>query len=226
MQKLSTRKSHRVPSRCAPADGTPLKTASVCPADSLRVMLHRLVARGRTDAAHWHEADVSSCPLCVRVRGKAQRFGTFADAGGSENQNSFADASRAPSLRVRSFAQTTSGATRPHPAEVSKPQSFAASTAEASPITATIRSMRSATTSGCSIMLVQRVDYAGHQNLCGLQRKLLEAAEFMRVTRAGEGQIQSPDVRLLNDRQDILKRDIAVMRTFRIAPTHVQAHTV
>jgi hypothetical protein len=58
------------------------------------------------------------------------------------NQNSLAEASRAPSLRVRSFDQTTSGATRPHPAEVSKPQSFAASTAEASPITATIRSSR------------------------------------------------------------------------------------
>jgi len=72
----------------------------------------------------------------------------------SENQNSLADASRAPSLRVRSFARTTSGATRPHPAEVSKPQSFAASTAEASPITAATRSIRSDITSGCSIMFV------------------------------------------------------------------------
>ena len=48
----------------------------------------------------------------------------------------------------------------------------------------------------------------------------------MRVTRPGEGQIQSPDVRLLNDRQDILKRYVAIVGTFRIAPTHVQAHTV
>src|SRR6516165_5986898 len=72
----------------------------------------------------------------------------------------------------------------------------------------------------------QRVDDASHQHLPGLQRKLLKAAEFMRVTRAGEGQIQSPDVRLLNDWQDILKRYVAVMGTFRVAPTHVQAHTV
>src|SRR5262245_53871356 len=72
----------------------------------------------------------------------------------------------------------------------------------------------------------QRVDHAGHQNLSGLQRKVLEAAEFMRVTRAGEGQIQSPDFGLPNDWQDVLERYVAVMRTFRIAPTHVQAHTV
>src|SRR6516165_8376181 len=72
----------------------------------------------------------------------------------------------------------------------------------------------------------QRIDDAGHQNLSGLQRKLLEAAEFMRVPRAGKGQIQSPDVRVLNDWQDIRKRHVAVMGTLRIAPTHVQAHTV
>ena len=72
----------------------------------------------------------------------------------------------------------------------------------------------------------QRVDNAGHQNLSGLERKLLEAAEFMSVTRAGEGQIQSPDVHLLNDSQDILKRYVAIMGRFRIAPTHVEAHTV
>src|SRR4029450_13854660 len=55
---------------------------------------------------------------------------------------------------------------------------------------------------------------------------LLEAAEFMRVTRAGEGQIESPDVHLLNDWQDILKRYVAIMGSFRITPTHVEAHTV
>src|SRR5215813_3437439 len=62
MQKLSTRKSHRVPSRCAPADDTPLKTASVCPADSLRAMLHRLVARGRTDVAHRRSQQLRRVP--------------------------------------------------------------------------------------------------------------------------------------------------------------------
>src|SRR5262249_46144763 len=72
----------------------------------------------------------------------------------------------------------------------------------------------------------QRVDNAGHQNLFGLQRKLLEATEFMSVTRTCEGEIESTDVRLLNDWQDILKRYVAIMGTFRIAPTHVQAHTV
>src|SRR3954447_6625765 len=37
--------------------------------------------------------------------------------------NSCVEAKRAPSARLRSFAQTTSGATRPRPAEVSKSQS-------------------------------------------------------------------------------------------------------
>src|SRR5262245_52245797 len=72
----------------------------------------------------------------------------------------------------------------------------------------------------------QRVDNARHQKLSGLQRKFLEAAEFMSVTRAGEGQIQSPNVHLLNDWQDILKWYVAIMGRFRIAPTHVEAHTV
>jgi len=72
----------------------------------------------------------------------------------------------------------------------------------------------------------QRVDNAGHQNLSRFQRKLLEAAKFMSVAWAGEGQIQSPDVHLLNDWQDILKRYVAIMGRFRIPPTHVEAYTV
>src|SRR5262245_66512661 len=62
MQELSTTKFHGIPSRCARADGTPLKTASVCPADSSRVMLHRLVARGRTDVAHWRSQQLRRVP--------------------------------------------------------------------------------------------------------------------------------------------------------------------
>src|SRR5215472_14373054 len=45
MQELSTTKFHGVPSRCARADGIPLKTASVCSGDSLRTILPSLVAR-------------------------------------------------------------------------------------------------------------------------------------------------------------------------------------
>jgi len=135
---------------------------------------------------------------------------------GTENQNSLADASRAPSLSVRSFAHTTSGATRPHPAE----HGGSVSDHSNDPFDSIRDHLRVFDDVG------QRVDDASHQHLPGLQRKLLKAAEFMRVTRAGEGQIQSPDVRLLNDWQDILKRYVAVMGTFRVAPTHVQAHTV
>src|SRR5512132_2574615 len=70
------------------------------------------------------------------------------------HQNKRVEAILAPSLRLRSLAQTTSGATRPQPADVSKPQSVAASTAEGSPIVAATRSIRSDTTSGCSMILV------------------------------------------------------------------------
>src|SRR5215510_14948580 len=45
MQELSTTKFHGAPSRCARADGRPLNTASVCPADSSRAILPCLVAR-------------------------------------------------------------------------------------------------------------------------------------------------------------------------------------
>ena len=107
---------------------------------------------------HWTDAAREPRPTPAHVACAAsprlRRRSGCASCPGFRSQNSRADASRAPSLRARSFAQTTSGATRPHPAEVSKPQSFAASTADASPITATIRSIRSDTTSGCSMMLV------------------------------------------------------------------------
>ena len=70
------------------------------------------------------------------------------------NQNSRSEARSAPCRRLRSFAQTASSATRPQPADVSKPQSVPANTREGSPNTAATRSIRSATTSGCSMILV------------------------------------------------------------------------
>src|SRR6516225_1713732 len=197
MQELSTTKFHGVPSRCAPADGTPLKTASVCPADSLRIMLHRLVARGRTDVAHWHGKSEQSRrresrsvpertqlrPHHIRSDTPPPRRGVEAAIARGEHGGSVSDHSNDPFDSIRDHLRVFDD-------------------------------------------VGQRVDDASHQHLPGLQRKLLKAAEFMRVTRAGEGQIQSPDVRLLNDWQDILKRYVAVMGTFRVAPTHVQAHTV
>src|SRR5262245_7280645 len=71
-----------------------------------------------------------------------------------EAQNSRFEARSAPSRNVRSFAQTTSSATRPQPADVSKPQSEPARTRDGSPTTAATRSILSATTSGCSTILV------------------------------------------------------------------------
>src|SRR5260370_9030741 len=68
--------------------------------------------------------------------------------------NKRCDASRAPSRRLASFAHTTSSATRPQPAEVSKPQSVPPRPRPASPTTPDTRSRPSATTSGCSTQLV------------------------------------------------------------------------
>jgi hypothetical protein len=56
----------------------------------------------------------------------------------------------APSHIARSFAHTTSSATGAKPVVVSKPQSVPAITRRGSPIACATRSMRSATSSGCS----------------------------------------------------------------------------
>ena len=60
----------------------------------------------------------------------------------------------APSRSVLSFAQTTSSATHSQPTKVPKPQSTPAITRSLSPMASTTRSMRWATTSGCSTKLL------------------------------------------------------------------------
>jgi hypothetical protein len=102
----------------------------------------------------------------------------------SENQNSLADASLAPSLRVRSFAQTTPPPCRcVEAAIVCGEHSGSVPDHSNYPFDSIRYYLRVLDNVG------QRVDNAGHQNLSGLQRKLLEAAEFMSVTRTGEGEI-------------------------------------
>src|SRR5436853_6367467 len=70
------------------------------------------------------------------------------------HQNNLSDASLAPSAIDLNFAHTTSSATRPRPAIVSKPQSLPAITRCGSPMTFAPFSSRSAITSGCSTKLV------------------------------------------------------------------------
>ena len=60
----------------------------------------------------------------------------------------------APSAIDLNFAHTTSSATRPRPATVSKPQSLPAITRCGSPMVSATFSSRSAITSGCSTKLV------------------------------------------------------------------------
>ena len=128
----------------------------------------------------WTRADMppighAGLPLDVRVawrRGRAgvrslrgvhvgggarqgrQEPGARARAGRASQLEQSLGGDSAPSAIAASFAQTTSSATRPRPAEVSKPQSVPASTRLGSPTARATSSMRSATTSGCSTKFV------------------------------------------------------------------------
>src|SRR5262245_7073576 len=90
-----------------------------------------------------------------RVRPSAGPSAAHISASLKRQLNKRCDARWAPSRRLASLPHTTSSATRPQPAEVSKPQSVPARTRAGSPRTAAICSMRSATTCGCSMKLVR-----------------------------------------------------------------------
>src|SRR5271166_5158760 len=129
---------------------------------------------------------------------------------------------RAPSAIAASFAQTTSSATRPRPAEVSKPQSVPARTRRGSPTARATASMRSATTSGCSTKLVSGIDHAGDNHLIVVERKVLQAAVLVCVARIGEWQHEAANVGLAYRRQHLGQRHVAVVRTLVIAPAGMQ----
>jgi hypothetical protein len=102
-------------------------------------------------------------------------------------------------------------ATRPQPAEVSKPQSVPASTRAGSLTTsATLETVRHHLRMLDEIS--QAVDHAGNQELIVLERILLEAAKFVRVAWIGERQHETADLRLPQGWQNILERYIAVVR--------------
>src|SRR5262249_16083715 len=72
----------------------------------------------------------------------------------------------------------------------------------------------------------QAVDDAGNQDLIVLERALCEVTKFVGVPRSGERQYEAADVGMLQGRKDILERNVAIMRRFRIPPAHVQSDAV
>jgi hypothetical protein len=121
------------------------------------------------------------------------------------------EARRAPSRRLESLAQTTSSATRPQPAEVSKPQSVPARTRLASPMTPATRSIRS-NHLGMLDEIGEAVDYARDEHLVFTEWEPLEAAKLVGVARIRERQYQAAHVSLEQRGQYVLEWDIAVVR--------------
>ena len=48
----------------------------------------------------------------------------------------------------------------------------------------------------------------------------------MGMARIGEGQHEAADIRLLQSRQDVFERHVAIVRRFGIAPAHMEADAV
>jgi hypothetical protein len=72
----------------------------------------------------------------------------------------------------------------------------------------------------------QAVDDPGDDQLIVGQGYFLKYAVFMGVARVGEREEEAADLGLLDDRQNIGERHVAIVRPFVIAPADVQAHPV
>ena len=133
---------------------------------------------------------------------------------------------RAPSAIAFSLAQTTSSVTRPMPAEVSKPQSVPAITR----LRVADRARDVFEPVGDDLGMLDKpgqiVDDAGDDDLVVGQREFLQYAPFVLVPRVGEGQHEAADLGLLQDRQDVFERHVAIVRPLVIAPADMQPHPV
>ena len=72
----------------------------------------------------------------------------------------------------------------------------------------------------------QAVDDACDQDLIVAQGMLRKAAKFMSMARVGERQEEAADIGQLQRRQNILQRNIAIVRRFRISPADVEPDPV
>ena len=70
----------------------------------------------------------------------------------------------------------------------------------------------------------QRIDHAGDDHWSSASGSVLQAAVLVRVARVGERQHEAADLRLLDGRQDLGERHVAVVRAFVVAPAGVQPH--
>ena len=72
----------------------------------------------------------------------------------------------------------------------------------------------------------QIVDHAGSDDLVVGEWKLLQDAIFVLMPRIGERKYEPADVSLLEERQYVGERDIAIMRSLVISPADVESHSV
>ena len=72
----------------------------------------------------------------------------------------------------------------------------------------------------------QIVDDAGDDDLVVGQRLRCKHAVFVRMARVGERQHEAADIGLLQDRQDVVERHVAVVRPLVIAPADMEPHPV
>ena len=139
-------------------------------------------------------------------------------------QNSRFVAIRAPSAIAASFAHTTSSATRPRPAEVSKPQSVPARTRLR--IAHRARDKLDAVGHHFGVLdeIGQRIDHAGDDDLIIVERQILQTAVLVRMARIGERQHEAADLGLTDGRQHLRQGHVAVVRALVVAPAGVQPH--
>ena len=108
------------------------------------------------------------------------------------------------------------------PAEVSKPQSVPAMTRRGSPTDAATRVEPVGDDLGVLDVVARRVDHAGDEHHAVGQRAPREAAVLVGVAGVGHRQHERADVRLVQQRQDLVERDVVGVRALVVAPAHVQ----
>ena len=72
----------------------------------------------------------------------------------------------------------------------------------------------------------ERIDHPRHDELIVMQRNFLQVGIVVRVLRIGEGQNEPADIGFEQERQDVLQRHIAIVRTLVVAPANMQAHPI
>ena len=184
--------------------------------------------RSQVSTLPWRIPDHAIPPLVIFVviggpPGEPNK-GTAGRHAAVSHHNCF-DASRAPSASDASFIQTILVSTWTRPAKVPKPQSTPAMTLSR-PTALAYCTMRSATSSGCSTKFEVGIDHAGDDGLAVRQLDVLPHLPLVAVARIGAGKRHRHRLGFEDDVDDVLDRDVAVVRAERRAPADMHAHAV